>query len=348
MRALATYPGPTQNFVLADTGGRGRLRARRARSPTIRRGGCARSTARARRRRRCIRCRSRRFRTSTPSRERAGRDRQQRALRRGLSGAARADVRAAVSRRRDRAPLARSPGRSTSTRSAAIQADTISVADAELARALRRGAAHSTRADRDPDLGPALAALAAFDGRFDPDSRGATVIQRVRGVAIADLVARHLPRCAAERICENGPAFVTLMRALREHPRGWFPHDDVDAFLTDRGARGGEALRRKDAIATPYGDAYAVVAHAPARRCSGWTSGTRPRFAGSGGSYAPAVQGPVARAELSRGVGRRRLGCRRDRHPARRVGRTRLAALHGSARGWPPRADAAAVQPTPP
>jgi len=171
-----------------------------------------------------------------------------------------------------------------------IQADTTSVADAELARAVV-AALHRTHADREPDLGPALAALGAFDGRFDPDSRGATVVQRVRGVAIADLVASHLPRPAANAYLEDGPAFVTLMRALRQRPHGWFPHDDPDAFLT---AEVRAAVKRygKDAISTPYGDAYAVV---PVHPLSGFGFGfwNAPRLAGSGGSYAPAVQGPV-------------------------------------------------------
>ena len=171
-----------------------------------------------------------------------------------------------------------------------IQADTISVADAELARACV-AALHHTHADRDPDLGPAVAALSTFDGRFDPDSRGATVIQRVRGVAIVDLVSSHLPKAAANAYLENGPGFVTLMRALRERPHGWFPHDDVNAFLTDA-VRAAVKRYGKDAIATPYGDAYAVV---PLHPLSGfglnfWNA---PRLAGSGGSYAPAVQGPV-------------------------------------------------------
>ncbi len=171
-----------------------------------------------------------------------------------------------------------------------IQADTISVADAELARACV-AALRRTHADHDPDLGPALAALDAFDGRFDPDSRGATVMQRVRGVAIANLVTSHMSPVAANAYLGNGPTFVTLMRALRERPRGWFPHDDVDAFLTNA-VRAAVKRYGKDAIATPYGDAYAVV---PVHPLSGfgfnfWNA---PRLAGSGGSYSPAVQGPV-------------------------------------------------------
>jgi penicillin amidase len=171
-----------------------------------------------------------------------------------------------------------------------LQADTTSVADAELAR-LIVAALHRTRADADPELGPALDALSAFDGRFDPGSRGATVIQRIRGVALADLVTSHLPRFAAEAYLQNGPAFVTLMRALRQRPRGWFPNDDPDAFLA---AETRAAVKRygKDRIATAYGGAYAVV---PTHPLAGFGFGfwNGPRLEGSGGSYAPAVQGPL-------------------------------------------------------
>ena len=47
LRALARYPGPTQNFTLAQTDGRAALHARRRRSPTIRPGDCAPEDERA-------------------------------------------------------------------------------------------------------------------------------------------------------------------------------------------------------------------------------------------------------------------------------------------------------------
>ena len=112
----------------------------------------------------------------------------------------------------------------------AIQADTTSLAEAELAR-LCVAALRKSGDDRKPDIAPVVAALASFDGRFDPASRGATVIQRVRFVATRDLIAAHLSAATATGYLRDGPAFVTLMRALRERPRGWFPHDDPDAFL---------------------------------------------------------------------------------------------------------------------
>lgn len=172
--------------------------------------------------------------------------------------------------------------------SQAIQTDTMSLADAEFARmcvaALRKSGAY-----RDPDVAPAYAALASFDGRFDPQSRGATVIQRVRFVAARDLFASHLSAATAGAYLRDGPIFVTLMRALRERPRGWFPHDDRDAFLVNAVRETIPLFGGKDAVATPYGTAYAVVAQHPfaAFNVHFWDA---PAFPGMGGKYAPAVQ----------------------------------------------------------
>lgn len=172
----------------------------------------------------------------------------------------------------------------------AIQADTVSVGDAELARAVV-AALRRARADRDPELKPAFDALVAFDGRFDPDSRGATVAQRVRSQTIADLVALHLPASVGSAYLQNGPGFVTLLRALRERPKGWFPRNDSDAFLI-AAVRSSVKRFGRDAIAARYGDAYAVN---PLHTLSGFGFGfwNGPRLPGAGGSFAPAVQGPL-------------------------------------------------------
>jgi penicillin amidase len=172
--------------------------------------------------------------------------------------------------------------------SQAIQTDTTSLAEAELARrcvaALRASGAY-----REAAIAPAYAALAAFNGRFDPASRGATVIQRVRFVATRDLIASHLSAPVAAAYLRDGPAFVTLMRALRERPRGWFPHDDPNAFLVAEVRATVPLFGGPDALTTPYGTAYAVVAQHPfaAFHLHFWDA---PSFPGSGGSYAPAVQ----------------------------------------------------------
>lgn len=170
----------------------------------------------------------------------------------------------------------------------AIQADVESPAERELAQ--RAAAALRARgADRDADLRPAYAALASFDGRFTPDSAGATVAERLRLAAAADLVRAHLPSAVAERYLAAGSRFVVLMRALRERPRGWFERDDPDAFLV------GEVraiVRRfgRDAVAKPYGEAAAVIAMHPLARL-GFSFWNGPRVPGQGGSFAPAVQG---------------------------------------------------------
>jgi penicillin amidase len=180
-----------------------------------------------------------------------------------------------------------------------IQADTTSLAERELAR-LCVAALHKSGADRDPDVAPAYAALASFDGRFDPDSRGATVVQRVRFVATRDLIASHMSATTAMNYLRDGPAFVTLMRALRERPRGWFPNDDPDGFLVAAVRSTVTLFGGREAVATPYGTAYAVVTEHPFSvfHVHFWDG---PSFPGSGGSYAPAVQA-IALAQSFRAV----------------------------------------------
>jgi penicillin amidase len=180
-----------------------------------------------------------------------------------------------------------------------VQADTTSLAEREFAR-LCAAALRKSGAYRDPAVATAYAALASFDGRFDPDSRGATVIQRVRFVATRDLIASHMSATAALNYLRDGPAFVTLLRALRERPRGWFPHDDPDAYLVAAVRLTVTLFGGPDRVNTPYGSAYAVVTEHPFSvfHVRFWDS---PSFPGSGGSYAPAVQA-IALAQSFRAV----------------------------------------------
>ncbi len=180
--------------------------------------------------------------------------------------------------------------------SRAIQADTMSPAERDLARmcvaALRRAGA-----DRDPGVAPVYAALAAFDGHFDPVSRGATIAQRVRFVATRDLIAMHVSPAslsaeAASEYLSNGPAFVTLMRALHERPHGWFPHDDPAAFLVAEVRSTIALYGGPSQVMIPYSAAYPVVAQHPFASF-GFHLWDSPAFPGTGGSYAPAVQGLV-------------------------------------------------------
>jgi penicillin amidase len=172
-----------------------------------------------------------------------------------------------------------------------IQADVRSVGERELAQFVV-AALQRTKAESDPDLARVERTLASFDGRFSPDSVAATLIQRIRVVATGDLIGSHLTTPYANAYLAHGPAFVTLMRALREQPRGWFPHDDRDAFLVAEVRRTISLWNGIDAVAQPYGVAYAVQAKHPLSSFGyhGWDG---PIVNGRGGSYAPAVQGLV-------------------------------------------------------
>ncbi len=182
-------------------------------------------------------------------------------------------------------------GRVDVATSQAIQADTTSLAERELAR-LCVAALHHAGADRDPNVAPVYAALASFDGRFDGTSIGATVAQRVRFVATRDLISMHMSAATAGQYLADGPAFVTLLRALREHPHGWFPHDDPAAFLVAEVKSAITLYGGPQRIAIPYANAYPVVATHPFGSF-GFHLWDAPSFPGSGGSYSPAVQGLV-------------------------------------------------------
>jgi penicillin amidase len=286
LRALAAYPGPTQNFVLAQTDGRAAYTVGGAipdnASWGLSVGNGATTPARP-----LTFVPFARLPHVAPSRATLAINANNLPYGAGypdrLSAYFSAPYRAAeISRRihdRPKIDVAASQN---------IQADTMSPAEAEFAR-LCTAALRKAGAERDPDLAPSYAALASFGGRFDPDSRGATVIQRVRFVATRDLFAAHMNSANAASYLRIGPAFVTLLRALRQRPRGWFPHDDPDAFLVASVRSTVTLFGGRDAVTMPYGTAYPVVAEHPfnAFHFPFWNA---PPFPGSGGSYAPAVQ----------------------------------------------------------
>lgn len=169
-----------------------------------------------------------------------------------------------------------------------IAADTTSFAERDLAR-MCAAALHATGDDNNPAYRLAYEALASFDGHMNPDSRGATVAQRLRLFAARDLIESLMTPDIARAYFNGGPAFVTLMRALRERPHGWFAHDDRDAFLRDEFRAALSFYGSAEAFAAPYGEAYAVVTKHPLSAFGlQWWNG--PRKPGGGGSFAPAVQ----------------------------------------------------------
>ncbi|MBV8246801.1 MAG: penicillin acylase family protein [Candidatus Eremiobacteraeota bacterium] len=113
-----------------------------------------------------------------------------------------------------------------------IQVATSSVAERELARdviaAEGRAAASQSRRERD-----ALAVLAAWDGRLEPDSTGAPLAWELKRAAVARFAgglfgARN---GAAYHATADGSDFVAVLRAVREDARGYVPDDDYDRFL---------------------------------------------------------------------------------------------------------------------
>jgi penicillin amidase len=172
----------------------------------------------------------------------------------------------------------------------AIAADTTSFAERDLAR-LCAAALRASGDDKNPRYRDAYSALAAFDGHMESSSRGATAAQKLRSLAQRDLINSLMPPGIADAYVSSGPAFVTVMRALRERPRGWFAHDDRDAFLRAE-FKAALTLAGPEAFTTSYGEAYPVVTRHPlaAFGIPWWNA---PRKLGTGGSYAPAVQTAV-------------------------------------------------------
>ena len=171
----------------------------------------------------------------------------------------------------------------------AIQADVTSLPERELATRAAAALAHQT----DPDLRTAAAALAAFDGRFTSDSTAAVYVTALRRVATEKLVRMHMPADVATNYLasDGGEAFVALMRALREKPRGWVPNDDYDAFLVAATKQSVLVLTHLHAIGETWGDAGARTARHPFASF-GFNGFDGVRFPGLGDGYSPHVQAP--------------------------------------------------------
>ncbi len=172
----------------------------------------------------------------------------------------------------------------------AIQADVLSLPERDLAHAaaaaLRRfGARGVTRGDDEAET-----LLAAFDGRFVEGSRAATLAFALRRTASEDLVRYHMPPDLARRYLAGnaGPALVAILRLLRERPKGWVPGDLFDAFLVDA-TRRAYANVAVEGVVPAWGDTGARVAAHPfsAFGFKGW-NGTQ--FPGHGDGFSPHVQ----------------------------------------------------------
>ena len=186
-------------------------------------------------------------------------------------------------------------------RFSAIQADIVSLPEADLAAAATRAIARRHLTE-DADLRDAYAALRAFHGTFAGDSRGAVFVTVLRRAATERIVRYHMSPPVGVGYLQNdeGAAFVALMRALRDRPRGWVPSDDYDAFLIAALRDGVAALRKHGQYDETWASFGARTAQHPlaAFGISLWNGEP---FPGSGDPYSPHVQAP-ANAQSFRAV----------------------------------------------
>ncbi len=183
----------------------------------------------------------------------------------------------------------------------AAQADVLSLPERDIARATVR-AVEAAHVASDPDIAPGYAALRDFDGRFTGDSHGAVYVTALRRAAAERLVRYHLPPDLgrAYLAAEGGGAFVAVLRMLREHPHGWVPHDDYGAFLVAALRDGDRTLVRHHADNLTWSEVGARVAQHPLAGF-GFAFWNGVRFPGLGGSFSPHVQAP-ANAQSFRAV----------------------------------------------
>lgn len=168
----------------------------------------------------------------------------------------------------------------------AIQSDTLSLPESELARDLL-AAAQRTNADSDKTLAPYLQALQSWDGRFDPASSAASLMYAYRRRVLADFTAQLGEKAqAAYRASAQNADIIVLLRILRERPGGWCPRDDCDAMLV--GSLREIAANDGSKLLQPWRDAGSVAVRHPlaAMGISLLNGGT---LGGDGDAFSPHV-----------------------------------------------------------
>ncbi len=181
-----------------------------------------------------------------------------------------------------------------------IQADVLSLPERDLAAATV--ALVHPRDANDTDVATALAALAKFDGHVTGDSLGAPYAVALRYATIERFVRYHIPlRDAGAYIgSESGSAFEQILRMLRDRPHGWVPHDDYAKFLDASLREAIDRLRARNELGVTWADYGARVAHHPLANL-GFKMFDGTRFPGYGDGYTPHVQAP-ANAQSFRAV----------------------------------------------
>jgi len=179
------------------------------------------------------------------------------------------------------------PKRFTIADLAKIQGDTFSAPELEIARATV-AALRRKRLQSDRSLEAYAAALAAWNGRFDPQSRGAALAWQLRREAAQNVARFNAPPDGKPYIASaNNAEVVLLLRLLREHPRGWWYRSDYDDLLV-RSLR--QVVRAEESrLLRPWSDFGAVTVRHPLSSL-GLTFLNGATFPGDGDTYSIHVQ----------------------------------------------------------
>ncbi len=225
---------------------------------------------------------------------------------------------------------------------AGFQNDTLSIPERDIARATVAAAIRKKR-QHERSLLPYLESLTRWNGRFDPASRGAAIAWELRRTAVSRLAQYAVPNAPQEyQASANNANVVLLLRVLRERPRGWWPDDDYDDLLLSSLE---SAIRRNGTRMLESWGEYGKVTVKHPLSPMGFSFLNGATFPGDGDKLRFARADAVALAKFSRRVERRELGRRRHCNSKRRIGRTGFAPLHRLERRLDSRAPApAAVQ----
>ncbi len=169
----------------------------------------------------------------------------------------------------------------------AFLTDTLSLPERDIVHATLIAAQHKNLQDS-PSLKPYLDALSKWDGRFDPQSKGAPIAWELRRIAVASLAKYNAGNAAVEyQASANNANLVLLMRVLRERPRGWWHNSDYDDLLS--GSLKIAVQTYGSRMLQPWGPfAQATVQHPLAQMGFSFLNGAT--FPGNGDSFGVHVQ----------------------------------------------------------
>lgn len=180
--------------------------------------------------------------------------------------------------------LLRGHSRYTVARFARMQMDTYSIPEAELAHDVIVAATRRPKLVN-ATLRPLIYELQHWDGRYQDGKRGATIAWNLRRTALDDLYGADFEHDIVT------PSSVVLLRALRERPHGWVTNDDYDAWLLAELQRTITKAGGVEKLDLPWSAAGAITVRHPLDALGiHFLDGTR--LPGAGDAFTVHVQSP--------------------------------------------------------